>query len=359
MTSKKLYLLPENLLQEYLKSKNESSSGMPKISDKIFDSDITEKKISQLKSDLVSSLNTDNLDIQSLNVYKNKLSRLLDLKRHNPEKTEIINELERLEQEKGEGEYKKGFYNKDRDSDDEDDDDDDDDRDNDEDYSLDEDNTTRDENLKTDKEQIAREEGEKNKNVSFFPVSSERKSILKTPQKTKQTFETPKKSPRIPRNSLLDHELLKFEKDQTQNAAMKLDLWMSKNPGHKIRKVDNESGKFTIDGKPVKGDINDILIDLARPTKHKELKIQSPGIRAGEDKVLRALAEVGLPESYILNVRRRTVYNSFVTDIKEADVSKDLKRNKPSSSADEYSMSTPKQARNSFLYMFGNFKDSA
>ena len=140
---------------------------------------------------------------------------------------------------------------------------------------------------------------------------------------------------------------------------MKLDLWLSKNPGHKIKKVDNKSGKFTIDGKPVKGDINDILVDLARPTKYKVLKIQSPGVREGEDKVLRALAEVNLPESYILNVRRRDVYNSFVTDIKEADVSKDLKRNKPSSSADESSMSTPKQARNSFLYMFGNFKDSA
>ena len=89
MTSKKLYLLPENLLQEYLKSKNESSSGMPKISDKIFDSDITEKKISQLKSDLVSSLNTDNLDIQSLNVYKNKLSRLLDLKKHKTELSSV------------------------------------------------------------------------------------------------------------------------------------------------------------------------------------------------------------------------------------------------------------------------------
>ena len=353
MASKKLYLLPENLLQEFLKNKNEPTINTPKISDTIFDSDITEKKISQLKNDLISSLKTDNLDTQSLNEYKNSLSKLLDLQKHNPEKTEIANGPERSEwtpPEEGQ-KHKKGVDDKDGGDGDDDEDDDENDT-----------TTNENESLKMDKKQIAKEEGQKVKNVTFPPTSTEIKPIIKTPKKLKKTKSTPspgtpKSSPRVSVNTMLDHDMLKYENDKTQNSAMKLDLWLAKNPSHGIKKLSAEGNSFTINDKKIKGgDIHDILIDLARYTRTKELVMESPGVRPGEERVLKALAEAGLPESLIQNVRRRTVYKTIVRSMNDDSVTRDLKRHQGSFLSDDYSTPTPKQQR--LLSMFGSFNDT-
>ena len=89
MASKKLYLLPENLLQEFLSGKNALKNEESKIQNTIFDSDIKQKKIAELKNDLISNLQNAKLDAQTLNEYKNNLSKLLDLQKSQPEKSEI------------------------------------------------------------------------------------------------------------------------------------------------------------------------------------------------------------------------------------------------------------------------------
>ena len=360
MASKKLYLLPENLLQEFLSGKNALKNEESKIQNTIFDSDIKQKKIAELKNDLISNLQNAKLDAQTLNEYKNNLSKLLDLQKSQPEKSEINpSEPSRLlwtPSTQSKKQDKKKVQDKPDgggggDEDDDDDDDDDGDGDEEDDDDEIDDSKTEDENLKADKKQIAKEE----KSVAFLPLpgGKEAGAFGKTPRKIKKLPRTPKSEPRVPPNSMLDGEMLAFESDRTKNTAKKIDLWLHKHKGHGIERMGRN---FSIHGKKVKGELHDIIVDLARYTRVNELKFDSPGPRAGEEDFLRALAKVDFPESLIQNRRRRTVYNNIVREMGLID-SSDLKRLQESFITDPYMTPTHKQQRQRLGDMFNGYTD--
>ena len=300
---KRLILIPENTLNNLQAHESESK----KVPVGIFDDNIDTKYMDDLKSGLISILNSSKIDSATIKKYKADLAMLMDLESPS-EHRHIANRMDTTIDSTSRNQEDKGGVKMGEDSGDG--------------YPGDDSTSELDFKSFNDvsvsesdfKESLSDGTGQSASTPfkeSLFEPADQSTSTPKTPQnidvdETLKSTTPPHKDIKkklFQESFSLDQRLLKNGKKTTSRNAKIIEQFILKKGDGRIK--ENGANKFTIDGRQIRGNLTAAIIDLARPTVVKELKGgTSPGAKPGTKDLLRFLRDINIPEEYIHNIRR-------------------------------------------------------
>ena len=279
---KKMILLPEEMLEKFigLSEKVESySEGEGKgVSPDVFDSNTVDKTLDHLKTNLASILNSEKLDRSKVMEYKNDLLKLINMQ--GSRRVVVGGDVDASQTAMGENMSQE----------------------------LDEDVQ-----MTTGDDTSAGDMTQSDSQFKSFLNGSQFNTPFRTLGSTTHSS-TPKDADLKGEGrgddggGLLDPEQLMGEYPKTVEYARRIESYISSKAPNRI--VSDSENRFKIDDKRIKGNLSDIIIDLASLKAKKNVKY-SPGPRSGYRDLLSFLKDINLPESYIRNVRRLGDYKDI------------------------------------------------